>query len=394
MTALDGIRVICLGQFYMAPYSTMLMARMGAEVIKVEAPGGDPYRHLPTADEDGVAVQFSMMNAGKRLVRLDLKTPEGRDVFLELVRRSDVLVQNLSPGAMERFDLSYETLRGHNPRLVMASGTGFGSFGPYAGEPAMDLTIQARSAVMSTTGHTAGPPTRTGPSVVDLMAATHILAGVLAAIVQRERTGRGQHVEVSLQDAILPSLSSNIAGLLSDPTLPERTGNRHGGLAVTPYNAYETNDGWITVLCPTQGHWERLCDVMDTEEARDPRLVDMAGRLTHIDLVDEVVSTWTRTRGKREIAALLKGAKVPSSPIVTLPELMEDPHFRARQILRTRADDRGDWHTWASPILMSDSPVVLPERAGRLGQDTDAILTGVVGLSEGEVADLRTSGVA
>jgi crotonobetainyl-CoA:carnitine CoA-transferase CaiB-like acyl-CoA transferase len=221
-----------------------------------------------------------MLNAGKRAMRLDLKSPEGQDILRGLAGTADVLIQNLSPGAMDRFGLGYEVLSAVNPRLIVASGTGFGSFGPYAGQPAMDLTIQARSAIMSTTGFTDGAPVRTGPSVVDFMGGAHLVAGVLAALYQREQTGRGQHVEVALQDSILPSLSSNVAGMInSDGAMPERTGNRHAGLAVVPYNAYPARDGWVTVLCPTERHWQRLCDVMDDPDAKSSRYDSMAGEV-------------------------------------------------------------------------------------------------------------------
>lgn len=394
MSALEGVKVICLGQFYMAPYCTMLMARLGADVIKIEAPEGDPYRRLPTVDEHGMSVQFQFMNAGKRTVQLDLKDPQGQDVLRDLARRSDVLVQNLSPGAMERFGMSYEQLSTINPRLIMASGSGFGSFGPYAGEPAMDLTVQARSAVMSTTGMQDGPPTRTGPSVVDIMAGTHLLAGITTALHQRSSTGRGQHVEVSLQDAIVPSLTSNIAGMLNSAgSIPERTGNRHGGMAVAPYNAYRTSDGWITVLCPTQDHWSRLCALMSDPAADDPRFADMTGRCTHMDEVDATVQRWTQDKPKAELAELLKSAKIPCAPVTTLPELLDDPHVRARGVLREMADDNGSWTTLGSPVLLSDSPVVEPARAGAQGEHTESILTGELGMSAERVAELRAAGV-
>lgn len=276
MPALNGVKVICVGQFYFAPYCSMLLARLGADVIKIEAPAGDPYRRLATAAEDGSSVQFSMLNSGKRAMRLDLKNPDGQAVLRRLAETADVLIQNLAPGAMDRYGLGYEELAKINPQLIVASGSGFGSFGPYAGQPAMDLTIQARTAVMSTTGFMEGPPTRTGPSVVDFMGGAHLVGGVLAALYQREHTGRGQHVEVALQDAILPSLTSNIAGMAhSENSMPERTGNRHGGMAVVPYNAYRARDGWVTVLCPTQTHWDRLCDIMGDPEAKDPRFDSM-----------------------------------------------------------------------------------------------------------------------
>jgi crotonobetainyl-CoA:carnitine CoA-transferase CaiB-like acyl-CoA transferase len=393
MPALDGVKVICVGQFYFAPYCSMLLARLGADVIKIEAPEGDPYRRLPAADEDGSGVQFTMLNSGKRVMRLNLKSAEGQEILRGLAQQADVLVQNLSPGAMERFGLGYEALSELNPRLVMASGTGFGSFGPNAGQPAMDLTIQARTAIMSTTGFMDGPPTRTGPSVVDFMAGAHLVGGVLAALFQRERTGRGQHVEVALQDAILPSLSSNIAGTInSHGVMPERTGNRHGGLAVVPYNAFRTSDGWVTVLCPTQAHWDRLCDVMGDPDAKHPRFETMAGRCAHSDEVDVIVERWTSVRTKQEVAELLEGTGIPTAPVVTLAELLEDAHVAERGVLRWMSDDRGPWLTLGSPLFLSESPMVEPNRAPGLGADTDEILREELGLTEAQIASYRSVG--
>jgi crotonobetainyl-CoA:carnitine CoA-transferase CaiB-like acyl-CoA transferase len=393
MPALDGVRVICVGQFYFAPYCSMLMARLGADVIKVEALQGDPYRRLPTADEDGTSLQFTMVNSGKRVMRLDLKDPAGQDVLRGLAKRADVLVQNLSPGAMDRFGLGYEALHEINPRLIMASGTGFGSFGPYAGQAAMDLTIQARTAVMSTTGFMDGGPVRTGPSVADFIAGAHLLGGILAALYQREKTGRGQHVEVALQDAILPSLTSNIAGMInSEGTMPERTGNRHGGLAVVPYNAYRTTDGWVTVLCPTQAHWERLCEIMADPATEHCRFASMEARCAHSDEVDVIVERWTSSKTKSEVAELLSDTSIPNAPVITLAELIDDPHVAARGVLRHKTDDRGPWLTLGSPLFLSDSPIVEPTRPAGLGGDTDEILR-ELGMNDVEIGHLRSSGV-
>jgi crotonobetainyl-CoA:carnitine CoA-transferase CaiB-like acyl-CoA transferase len=394
MTALEGVKVICLGQFYFAPYCTMLMARLGADVIKIEAPDGDPYRRLPAVDCDGEPIQFQFLNSGKRAMRLDLKSPAGQELLRRLAGNADVLVQNLSPGAMERFGLGYEQLSEINPRLIMASGTGFGSFGPYAGEPAMDLTIQARTAIMSTTGFEDGAPVRTGPSVVDFMAGTHLVAGVLAALFQRTRTGRGQHVEVCLQDAILPSLTSNIAGLLSPGTVSrERTGNRHGGMAVAPYNTYPAADGWIAVLCPTDAHWQRLRVLMDQPATGDPRFASMAGRCEHMDQVDALVAAWARHLTKDDLTAQLKTAKIPCAPVVTLPELLQDPHVQARGVLHEVTDQQGTFTTLGSPLLLSDSPMIEPSRAGRLGEHTDQVLRDELGLTADDIAKLHETGV-
>lgn len=393
MPAFDGVRVICVGQFYFAPYASMMLARLGADVIKVEAPAGDPYRRLPTADEDGNSIQFSMLNSGKRTMRLNLRHPDGQDVLKRMAAEADVLIQNLSPGAMDRFGVGWEELQKVNPRLIMASGTGFGSFGPYAGQPAMDLTIQARTAVMSTTGFMDGAPVRTGPSVVDFMAGAHLFGAVSAALYQREHTGRGQHVEVSLQDAILPSLTSNFAGMIySDGTMPERTGNRHGGLAVTPYNAYRTSDGWVTILCPTQAHWEKLCDVMGDPATRSEKFATMDARGAHSDEVDVVVERWSSTLTKAEVAQKLEGTGIPTAPVMGLQEVMDDEHVAARGVLRRMKDDRGDWLTLGSPVFLSDSPIVEPTRAHLFDQDTDQILIEELKMDAAEVAALRESG--
>ncbi|MEN2738395.1 CoA transferase [Microbacterium sp. X-17] len=393
MTALAGVKVVCVGQFYFAPYCSMLLARLGADVIKIESPAGDPYRRLSGAEPDGSSLQFAMINSGKRAMKLDLSSPGGQEVFRRLAAQADVVVQNLSPGAMDRFGIGYEALREINPRLIMASGTGFGSFGPYAGQPAMDLTVQARTAVMSTTGYEDGPPTRTGPSIVDFIGGAHLFGGIVAALYQREQTGHGQHVEVALQDAILPSLSSNIAGLInSGGAMPERTGNRHGGLAVVPYNAYRSSDGWVTVLCPTQAHWDRLRRIMDDPAADDPRFATMDGRCDAAEDVDRVVERWTSTLTKEQVLEALKGTGIPAAPVLTLSEVLEDEHIAARGVLRRMHDDAGDWITLGNPLFLSDSPTVEPTRAPRLGADTAAILRDELGFDDAEIESLRTAG--
>jgi formyl-CoA transferase len=221
-----------------------------------------------------------------------------------------------------------------------------------------------------------------------------MLAGVLAALLQRTRTGRGQHVEVALQDAIVPALTSNIAGLLSKATdSPERTGNRHGAMAVAPYNAYRAADGWIALLCPTEGHWRRLCAQMDDPATGDPRFATMADRCTHMDDLDAVVERWTMTRTKNDLTRVLTDLKIPCAPVVTLPELLEDPHVRERGVLRTVTDEQGSFMTLGSPLFLSDSPMVEPHRPGPVGADTDEVLAEELGLSADDLAKLRDAGV-
>ncbi|MER5185423.1 CoA transferase, partial [Streptomyces sp. NPDC002896] len=206
-------------------------------------------------------------------------------------------------------------------------------------------------------------------------------------------TGRGQHVEVALQDAVVPSLTSNIAGLLSKNSANfERTGNRHGAMAVAPYNAYRVADGWVTLLCPTEAHWQRLRGVMNDAQADDPRFATMSGRCEHMDDLDEVVGRWTLTRTKKDLTQLLGDLKVPCAPVVTLPELLEDPHIRERGVLRTVTDEQGSFMTLGSPLFLSDSPMVEPTRSGELGEHTDQVLTEELGLSADDIAELRDAG--
>jgi crotonobetainyl-CoA:carnitine CoA-transferase CaiB-like acyl-CoA transferase len=229
--------------------------------------------------------------------------------------------------------------------------------------------------------------------VVDFLGGAHLMGAVLAALYQREHTGRGQHVEVALQDAVIPSLSSNIAGFVnSSGQMPERTGNRNGGLAVAPYNAYRAHDGWISVICPTDAHWNRLRALMNDPEADHERFESMAGRCAEMDAVDAIVARWANTRSKSELRKILVEAGIPAAEVVTLGELMEDPHVQARGVLRTVQDAAGPWLTFGSPLFLSDSPEVAPGRPGPLGADTDSILTGLLGLTSEQVGELRNAG--
>ena len=233
-SAFDGVRVLELGQIYNGPYCGLLLAQLGADVIKIEPPGGEQLRfrsHQPTESHE-----FVMLNSNKRSVVLDLKTDAGRQALLDLVETADVLIENFAPGTMERLELGPARLLEHNPRLIVASGKGYGSTGPYAHMSAMDITVQAMSGSAATTGEPGGPPTKAGASFVDFSGGIHLFGAIAAALFQRERTGRGQIVEVSMHDTIYPMLASSLGGLHNNPDreLPERTGNRHSGMAIAP----------------------------------------------------------------------------------------------------------------------------------------------------------------
>jgi CoA:oxalate CoA-transferase len=384
---LDGITVIDLGQIYNAPYATLLLALAGARVIKVEPRGGENLRGRGRA---GASAPFAMLNSNKQAVTLNLKHPEGADLLERLAGRADVLVENFRPGVMAGLGLSPDRLRAANPRLVYAAGSGFGSSGPYRNYPAMDLTIQAMSGVMAVTGFPDREPVKAGPAVGDFAGGIHLYGAIMTALFERERTGRGCYVEVAMLDAIYPSLMSSL-GLYFSGTgeAPGRTANRHSGLAESPYNVFPASDGYLALICVTDAHWSALTGVMGRPDlAGRADLASRAGRVEHMDEVDEIVRAWTSGRGKEELAGLLRAARVPCAPVREISEVVTDPHLLERGMLE-QID-----HPQYGPLTVPHSPLRVGDyRADlrpspALGQDNEAVYGGWLGLTGEQLADL------
>ena len=387
MAALDGIRVIELGQIYNGPYCGLLLAYLGAAVVKVEPLGGDRLRSL---GED--AHEFLMLNSNKSSIALNLKTPEARELFLDLVRGADVVIENFKGGVMNRMGLSWPVLRDANPRLVYADGKGFGNEGPYAEYPAMDVTIQAIAGIMSTTGFPENPPVKAGATVVDFMGGIHLAAGVLAALYERERTGRGQRVEVSMHDTMYPTLASSLgalyksAGTAHQP--PDRIGNRH--YVIVPYNVYPASDGHVAIMCVSQEHWLQLATLIRHPEfAADGPFTDLFARATRADAVDAIIGEWTAAQPKWDIARRLLAAGVPVAPVLSLREVADDPHLLARGMIREiEHPTRGRVRLPGNPIRLEGSPLGEVRPAPRVGEHTEQILRGL-GLNDARIAELR-----
>lgn len=387
--ALDGIVVLDLGQVYNGPYCTHLLRHLGAEVIKIEPFSGDPIRWR--SDEATSGQAFKFLNAGKKSLRLDLRSSQGHTLMLQLVAKADVVVENFAPGTAAKLGIDWETLHQTNPRVILASGSGYGSSGPNASLRGMDITVQAMTGVLAATGFPDAPPVKSGPAVADFSGGTHLAAAILAALFQRERSGFGQHVEVSMQDALLPMLTSNLAGLLeSDGAFPERTGNRHGGLSVCPYNVYPTADGWIAVLCLRSQHWYQLCTLMDRHDlADDPSLSSPAGRVARMDELDELIETWTAEYPTNELCDELQRAGIPCASVRRLAELLNDEHLRARGMVReTSANGRQDT-IFGSPLVLHDAPAQAVTPAPVLGADVEAVLRDKLELSAEAITELR-----
>ncbi|MES2978538.1 MAG: CoA transferase [Pseudomonadota bacterium] len=391
---LTSLTVIDLGQIYNGSYATFLMAMAGARVIKIEPKGGEHLRRR--ASVGGAALPFAMLNSNKLSATLDLKSARGRELLLQMVRRGDVLLENFAPGTMERLGLGWDTLQQENPRLIYGSGSGYGLSGPYRDYPAMDLTVQAMAGVMSVTGFADRPPVKAGPAICDFFGGIHLYAGIMTALVERSLTNRGRLVEVSMQEAVYASLSSNLGLFMGEAPLASlRTGNRHGGLAEAPYNVYSTMDGYIAILCVGETHWRSLLAAMGREElATDPRFLNLKTRVEHIDEVDALVGEFASRYAKEDLFALLMRHRVPSSPVRDLNEVIHDPHMLARRAIEwIDHPDLGRIPVPNSPIRYAGSePLgIIPSR--RLGQDNQAVYGDWLGLTSEAIEQLHAEGV-
>jgi len=390
---LEGVVVIDLGQVYQGPYAGFLMAQAGATVIKVEPPNGEPVRHRARISK-GNAVPFAMLNANKRNISLNLKSPEGVKVLKELAAKADVLIENYAPGVLDRLGAGYSVLSAINPRLVYGSATGYGLSGPDRDNLAMDLTVQAVSGIMSVTGFADGPPVKAGPAITDFISGVHLYAGILTALYDREKSGRGRLVEIAMVETVYPAMASNLADVFNRKAAAPRTGNRHGGLAEAPYNVYPASDGYVAIISVNESHWIGLTRAMGRPElAEDPRLKTVLDRLKHIDLTDQIVSEWSSQLTRNEIAEICRANRVPCAAVRDLLEVTEDNHLHARSMLR-KIDhpEYGDILVHRSPLVLHDTaaPEYIP--SARLGEHNGEILSDYLGLSAGEIDALRQSG--
>lgn len=390
---LAGITVIDFTQIYNGPYATFLMAQAGARVIKVEPPEGEHLRKRAAAG--GAALPFAMLNGGKLSVTANLKSAEGLALAAELAAQADVLVENFAPGVLNRLGLGYEVLSARNPGLVYASGSGYGSDGPYRDYPAMDLTIQAISGVMSTTGESDGPPLKAGPAVCDFFGGVHLYGAVVTALFDRQRCGLGRRVEVSMIEAIYTSMTSNL-GLYfgSGGDGPSRTGNRHGGLSLCPYNVYPCSDGHIAVICNHESHWQGLLKAMGREDMLgDTSLDSMVKRVARMDDVDSFVSSWTHSLPKQLAFERLLAHRVPSAPVRNLDEVVADPHLRARGMLQDLAHPEfGTITVPASPMRYAGSERPAAAPSARLGAHNTEVYGGLLGRSAEALRQLQAHG--
>lgn len=392
---LSGLTVLDLGQIYNAPYATFLMALAGADVVKVEPLAGENLRGRGRVA--GAGAPFAMLNSNKRSVTLNIKDPTGVRLLRRLVERADVLVENFRPGVMDKLGVGADELLALNGRLIYASGSGYGTTGPYRDLPAMDLTVQAMSGVMSVTGYPDREPVKAGPALGDFLGGIHLYGAILTALFERTRTGRGTRVEVAMLDAVYPALMSSLGlyfGGQHGGGTPSRTGNRHSGLAESPYNVYPATDGHVALICVSDAHWRGLLVAMGRPElGRDERYATRVARVARLDEVDEMVGAWTATRSRQELLELLQASGVPCAPVREIDEVVADPHLHQRGMLRELD------HPEFGPMVLPHSPLHVGTHdqqlrpSPRLGQHNDEVFGSWLGLDPESLEDLREKGV-
>lgn len=388
---LDDLRILDLTHYYNGPYATFLLSHLGAEVIKVEAPGsGDGGRALFRRKGKPYGTPFALLNSNKQSITLNLKSDEGRTLFKRLVRKADIVVENYAAGAMDSMGLGYEILRAENPRLIYATSTGFGLNGPYRDVAAFDPIVQAMAGVMAITGEADGPPMKTGAAIADILGGVHLCAGLLAAIRQRDRTGNGLMVELCLYDSVIPALTSFL-GAMGMGLTNLRDGNRASGGAISPYNAYPASDGWVMILAADNVRWTKMCGLMGQPDlASDERFASAGARAKNRHEVDRIVAAWTATKTRRELFDLMAAADVFCGMVQDLPEVMADPHLLARGMLREIDHPAlGPMTIFTSPLRLNSEPSAPTSMSPALGQENDRIYRGELGLSAEEIAGLR-----
>ncbi len=392
---LAGITVLDFGQIYQGPYCSMLMAKAGANVIKIEPLTGEPLRRRALSGGKNTTLPVAMLNANKRAITLNLKDKRGRDLLFRMAERADVLLENFAPGVMDKLGVGWDVLHAINPALIYATGTGYGISGPDRDNLAMDLTIQAVSGIMSVTGEPGGSPMKAGPTLVDFMGGIHLYAGIMTALFERSRTGQGRLVEVAMQETVYCSMASSMQHYLTTGEIPPRTGNRQAALSSAPYNVYATKDGHVAINVVTEAHWQNMCTAMGREDLQaDPRFATMKDRSANMDLTDEIVTAWTSGLGKMEVFAITAKYKIPCAPVRNVAEVMSDPHMHGRGMLEwVDHPELGRVVLPNSPLRLHGADKVASVPSPNIGEHNNDIYGGWLGLSADEISELKAAGV-
>ena len=394
MQPLSGVKVLDLTRIVSGPFATMLLGDLGAEIIKIEEPvSGDESRTYGPPFVNGESAYFLSINRNKKSCAINLKTPEGIALIQELALKSDVLIENFRPGTLKKFGLSYEELKKQNPGLIYCAITGFGQTGPDSHRPGYDLIIQGESGVMDITGDPDGPPTKVGTSIADLLTGQYASQGVLAALVERSRTGEGRRVEVAMYDCLASLLTFNAGGYFATGNTPKRKGNSHP--SIVPYETFETLDGWINIGVANDKFWNSFCKIIDRLDLQNDPKFAMASdrvknRLELLPTIREII----KGNKKSHWIDLLEKAGIPSGMIKNVGEVCDSEQLISRGMILNMP------HPTAGIVKNIDSPLRFDDRNDEvhaappiLGQHTHEILSNVLKISPDEITLLEKKGV-
>ena len=390
MAPLEGITVLDLTRVLSGPYCTMLLADMGARVIKIEQPGkGDDTRAWGPPFLEGESAYFLSINRNKESVTIDFKQPEGRGLVEQLVGRSDVLVENFRPGTLAKIGLDYETLAKSHPRLVYCSVSGFGQTGPRRNEPGYDAVIQAEGGLMSITGAPDGPPYRLGVAIADIVSGMFAAYGISVALFGRERTGRGQQVDIGMLDAVTALLTYQAGNFFASGQTPRRLGNRHP--SIVPYETFAAADGDFVVAVGTDDQWKKFCAVTSFPDG--DRFATNRQRVTNYDELRPLIAARLGTESRQHWIDRLSAAGVPCGSVRNLAELFEDAQIHAREMITSaRHTTLGSLDVLGVPVKLSETPGTVRAAPPLLGQHTDIVLHDL-GLDSDAIARLRAQRV-
>jgi CoA:oxalate CoA-transferase len=392
---LDGIRVLDLTQVLFGPFATMILSDLGAEVIKIERPKiGDIARGNGPLVR-GLSSYFLSLNRGKKSVTLNLTTEQGVEVFLKLTKNADVLVQNFTPGTMEKLGLSYEKVREHNPKIIYVAGSGFGQYGPYAEKSAFDIIIQAMGGIMSITGEEGGPPVRPGASYGDIAAGLFLCIAILAALQERNTSGEGQFVDISMLDCQVTVLENAFVRYLNTGEIPHAIGTRHPVIA--PFQAFQTKDGYIAVALRggVKDQWPLYCAAIDRVDIiDDPRFRNGWLRTQNYEALKPILTEAMKAKTTREWVEELEQVGIPCGPVNTIDQVASDPQILAREmIIDVQHPDAGKFKVVNTPFKFSRTPYKAERASPNLGEHTEDILSQLLGMTHKEISELEGLGV-
>ena len=392
--ALEGVRVLDLTRVVAGPYGGSILGDFGADVIKIEVPGkGDdargygPYRN-------GESMYYANLNRNKRGITLNLKSEEGKEIFKELVKKSDVVLENYRPGVMDKLGLGYDVLKEINPGIIYAACSGFGSYGSYCMRPGYDIISQAMGGLMSVTGAPGGDPTRSGNAMGDILGGMNMIMGVLLALHAREKTGVGQRVDVSLVDSVVASLENAYIRYFDSQKIPVRNGNAYASIA--PYDTYHAKDGFVVIACGNQKLYEKFCNLIGRADMiTDERFLTVPLRVQNNLEQKAEIEKWTLTKTVNEVVDTVLGAGIPAGPIYDVKQITEDHHIAVEREMFIDVDHPviGPMKVNGNPIKLMDMMPRINRPAPTLGQDNEEVLKEVLGYDNERIDSLRENSI-